>query len=50
MSSADEVQFVFFEEDLDDLGTEHVRDASFIFSPALHVLIGIRPKKIAKKS
>lgn len=50
MCSANEVEFVLFEEDLHDFLTEHVGDPSFVVRPPLHVLVGVRPEQVAEET
>ena len=49
MRSADEVEFMFFQKNGDNLRTKNIRDSSLVFSPALHVFIRVTPKQIAQE-
>lgn len=50
MGSADEVQVVAVEELTDDVGSEREWDAAVILSPALDVLVWVRPQEIAQEA
>ena len=50
VGSADEVQVVAVQELTDHVGSERKRDAAVVLSPALDVLVRVRPQQIAQKA
>lgn len=50
MGSADEVQVVAVEELTDDVGSKREGDAAVILSPALDILVWVRPQEIAQEA
>lgn len=50
MGATDQVQIVFFAEDLDVVWSEGEGDSSLVLSPALRVLIWVRPQQVTEQS
>lgn len=50
VGSADEVQVVAVEELADHISSECERDAAVVLSPALDVLVWVRPQQIAEEA
>lgn len=50
MSSTNQIQLLTFIERLNNVLSEGIRNSSLIFSPALYLGIGIRPKQITNDS
>lgn len=50
VGTTDEVHVMFLQEARNHVRTEGEADASIIFAPASDIFVGVRPKKIAKKT
>ncbi len=50
VGSADEVQVVAVEELADHIGPKGERDTAVVFSPALDVLVWVRPQQITQEA
>ena len=50
VGSADEVQVVAVEELADHISSEGEGDAAVVLSPALHVLVWVRPQQITQEA
>lgn len=50
VSAADKVDIMLLVEGGDDLLTEGERDTSVVLSPALNVLVGVRPQKVTEEA
>jgi hypothetical protein len=50
MGSTDEVQVMLFAEHLHQIGAKGERNPSFVFAPALSVLVRVGPQQVAEKA
>jgi hypothetical protein len=50
MSATDEIQVVAIQELPDYICSKRERNPAVVFSPALHILVRVRPQKIAEQT